>query len=152
MDSDKLNQWVSLAANIGVFIGLIFLVVELKQTNDLAEANAYRARGDEIQTALQSVALSSELAEILVKVEGEGFDALSTIEAMQYRQYLWAGVFRMQNQYNDYRLGYLDEYSYQGMLGEATRRYPLWIKLDIPLNDPEFKQAVERALHDGQVE
>jgi len=48
----------------------------------------------------------------------------------------------MQNQYNDYRLGYLDEYSYRGMLGEATRRYPL--------KDREFKQAVERALHDGQ--
>jgi hypothetical protein len=81
MDSDKLNRWVSLGANIGVFIGLIFLVVELKQTNDLAEASAYRARGDEIQSALQSVALSADVAEILVKVDAEGVDALSAVEA-----------------------------------------------------------------------
>jgi len=150
VDSDKLNRWVSLGANIGVFIGLIFLVVELKQTNDLAEASAYRARGDEIQAALHSIALSPDFAAILVKVDAEGVDALSAVEARQYWQYLRAGVFRMQNQYNDYRLGYLDEYSYQGMLAEAVRRYPLWIKLDIPLNDPEFKQAVEAAVQEAQ--
>jgi hypothetical protein len=150
MDSDKLNRWVSLGANIGVFIGLIFLVVELKQTNDLAEASAYRARGDEIQSALQSVALSADLAEILVKVDAEGIDALSAVEAMRYRQYLWAGVFRMQNQFNDYRLGYLDEYSYQGMLAEAARRHHLWIELDIPLNDPEFNRVVEAAVLEAQ--
>jgi hypothetical protein len=91
-----------MGANLGVLIGLIIVVVELKQTNDLAEANAYRARGDEIQAALQSVALSSGLAAILVKVDSEGLEALSAVESMQYRQYLWAGVFRTQNQFNDY--------------------------------------------------
>lgn len=46
----------------------------------------------------------------------------------------------------------MDSDKLNGMLGEATRRYPLWIKLDIPLNDPEFKQTAERALHDGQAD
>ncbi len=36
MDSDRLNRWLSLGANIGVLAGIIFLVVEIQQNSDLA--------------------------------------------------------------------------------------------------------------------
>ena len=55
MESDRLNRWLTLAANVGVLAGLIFLVVEIRHTNDLARADAYRSRGTEIQEAYQEL-------------------------------------------------------------------------------------------------
>jgi hypothetical protein len=150
MESDKINRWISLGANIGVIIGLIMLVIEVRHANNLAEASAYRSRGDEIQAVLNSVALSSDLAEILVKVDTQGVNALSDVETKRFWAYLRAGIFRMQNQFNDYNLGYLDDDSYQAMLTEAARRHNWWKELGVAIDDPDFEQAVEAVLREKQ--
>ena len=36
MDSDRLNRWLTLAANTGVLVGIIFLAVEIRQNSELA--------------------------------------------------------------------------------------------------------------------
>jgi hypothetical protein len=36
MDSDRLNRWLSLGANTGVLVGIVFLAVEIRQNSDLA--------------------------------------------------------------------------------------------------------------------
>lgn len=41
---DRLNQWLTLAANLGVLVGLIFLVVELNQANRIAAYSSENAR------------------------------------------------------------------------------------------------------------
>jgi len=41
---EKLNQWLTLAANLGVLVGLMFLVVELNQANRIAAYTAENAR------------------------------------------------------------------------------------------------------------
>lgn len=146
MDSEKMNRWLTLGANFGVLVGLVFLVFELKQANDLAEASAYRARGEEIQSALQAIALSPDLAEIEVKAEQQGVGALSDVEARRYKSWVEAVVYRMQNQFNDYRLGYLDDDSYRAMLRTATSRYDRWLELGILIEDREFSQAIEDAI------
>ena len=151
MDSDRINRWISLGANIGVIIGLIMLVIEVRHANNLAEASAYRSRGDEIQAAYQSVAMSSELAELLVKVDTQGIHALSDVEAKRFGAYLQAGIFRMQNQFNDYTLGYLDDDSYQAMLAEAIRRSDWWKELELRVDDPDFSRAIEAAMRQKQL-
>lgn len=44
MNSDKLGSWLSLIANVGVVIGLIVVVIELRQTQSSLEATAHRDR------------------------------------------------------------------------------------------------------------
>ena len=36
MDSNQLNRWLTLAANIGVLAGIVFLALEIRQNSDLA--------------------------------------------------------------------------------------------------------------------
>ena len=36
MDSDRLNRWLTLGANVGVVVGIIFLAVEIRQNSELA--------------------------------------------------------------------------------------------------------------------
>jgi len=51
MDADRLNRWMTLAANVGVLIGIFLVLIELKQNTESAE----------LQAAQNYVALSHEL-------------------------------------------------------------------------------------------
>ena len=44
MNLDQLNKWLSLLANLGVLVGLIFLIVELNQANRIASYSAESTR------------------------------------------------------------------------------------------------------------
>lgn len=46
MKLDDLNRWLALVANVGVVTGIVFLAVELRQNNDLLEAQARADRRD----------------------------------------------------------------------------------------------------------
>ena len=146
MSTSKISDWLTLGANVGVIVGLIFLGLELKSANDLAEASAYRNRTTEIQASLVTAATSPDLSAILLKADTQGIDALSEIEARRYKYWLWAVSLRMQSQFNDFRYGYLDENSYRQMLSEAARQYPQWQQVGLNLTDPEFRDAIESEL------
>jgi hypothetical protein len=45
---DRLNQWLTLLANIGVFVGLVFVVIEVRQNTDIARMQAYRENTQDI--------------------------------------------------------------------------------------------------------
>jgi hypothetical protein len=143
MESDRVNRWLTLGANIGVLVGLIFLVAEIRHTNDLARASAYRSRGAEIQEAHQAVALDPELSRILLKYNQQGIEGLTDHERIRYTYWQIATQLRMQNQFNDYQLGFLDEEIYQSVLDAAAERYDLWMELGVPIDDPEFAAAIE---------
>lgn len=51
MDSDRLNRWMTLGANLGVLVGVFLLLIELRQNTESAE----------LQAAQSYVALSHEL-------------------------------------------------------------------------------------------
>lgn len=40
MDTNKLNKWLTLAANFGVIAGILFLVLELRQNSELMRAQS----------------------------------------------------------------------------------------------------------------
>jgi hypothetical protein len=44
MNTEQLNRWLTLLANLGVIIGLIFLIVELDQSNRIARYDSENAR------------------------------------------------------------------------------------------------------------
>ena len=63
-----LNEWLSLLANVGVLIGIIFLIVELQQTNRIARVSAeYEIRNN--FSALNELNMSDpEYAEWIVGI------------------------------------------------------------------------------------
>jgi hypothetical protein len=46
MNTEHVNRWLTLSANIGVVIGLILLLIELDQNSDLVRAQIHQARSD----------------------------------------------------------------------------------------------------------
>lgn len=47
MNLDKLNDWLTLLANLGVLVGLIFLILELNQSNRIAVYSAESTRSSQ---------------------------------------------------------------------------------------------------------
>lgn len=67
MDSDRLNRWLSVGANIGVLAGILFLAVELQQNNRLL---AEESRFGQVQGRIEfnrDVALNPEYASLYYK-------------------------------------------------------------------------------------
>ena len=143
LNTDRLNRWLSLGANVGVIAGLILLILEVRHANELAELAAYRNRGAEIQEAWTALSLSPQLAEIFVKVEQGGIGALNDVERTQLRAWEFGRMSRMQNQFYDYQHGYLDTDVEEDSLMNAALALERWNELGIVVPDPDFRHVIQ---------
>ncbi len=93
MDTDKANRWLTLGANVGVVIGLILLLIELRQNTDQMRAQIAMERTSNSMQYLASWANGGEVARIEAKLfdQVDGFplalgwsDILTTEEKRRY--------------------------------------------------------------------
>lgn len=87
MNVGKLNDWLTLCANVGVLVGILFLIFELQQANRIATTTAeveIRNQFGEINAALYS---DEVLAEIVDRVS-QGGTEFSSIETARYYQWV----------------------------------------------------------------
>jgi hypothetical protein len=104
----KLNDWLLLLANVGVVIGLVALVAELRHQSQVAQVAAYQTRIAEIQDMFLELAVSETLAGVLVKYDSAGPDALTAEEHTRVRAWYHVILRQMQGQYYQYQKGFLD--------------------------------------------
>ena len=67
MDTDRLNRWLTLMANIGVIVGIVFLALENQQANRIAIASTEIGVRDSWQRLNESIYANSEVAELWIK-------------------------------------------------------------------------------------
>ena len=71
---DKLNQRLTLIANISVVLGIIFLAVELRQNTEAIQAQTGDSITENQMTYLGWVATSPDLSAVAFKVTSLGAD------------------------------------------------------------------------------
>ena len=155
MDSDRLNKWLSLLANLGVVAGLVMLVIEINQTNNLAKAEAAQKRSDQIMESQKDYALSEHLPGIVVKYRESGIEALTAVEISRYRSWELARRSRMSAQYRQYLMGYLDQETAERTVLDAALSFAsTWDDLGLETDgtkssldslNSEFWQEVQKA-------
>jgi hypothetical protein len=69
MDSDRLNKWLTLGANVGVLIGIMLLIAELSQNYEIVRAQTRTELSQSLLDLLALTASNKELAEILVRAD-----------------------------------------------------------------------------------
>ena len=146
MDTDKINRWLTLAANIGVLAGIIFLAMELQQNNEILSAQARRDQLDARSAAGALVIANADLSEILYKVSNG--DKLTPFE--EYRFGRWAyQVFRnWEWQHEEYLEGTLSEEDLPvvGWANQFKVHHPMlqnvWRERKANLS-PEFVQFID---------
>ena len=81
MKKIELGKTIETLANVGVIVGIIFLVVELRQGNELMEAEARFNRLTSARDAWQSIAENGELTEL--QFRSENGEVLSEVEQIR---------------------------------------------------------------------
>jgi hypothetical protein len=145
MKLEKLNDWLSLVANIGVVVGIFALIAELNHSSRIAEVTAFQTRMTEIQEATVQLSLSEDLPAILVKIDNEGVSSLDEIEMIRAAGWHNGVIRRMQSQYFQYQQGFLDRRSIDLTLdGIARDMYHVWQELGIlnTIEIPEWREEI----------
>jgi hypothetical protein len=109
MKFDKLNQWLSLLANIGVLVGLVFLIIELNQANRIAVYSAESTRSSQFIGMNTSRIENPAIIAKLMQPNPE----LSDIEWVQ-------ALYTARQQINTWIDA--ENAAINGLLSEATRR------------------------------
>ena len=71
MNAESINRWMGLAANVGVLVGIVFLIVEINQNSELMRVQIAQSRSDAIQENLMATVNSDYVLPIYMKV-GDG--------------------------------------------------------------------------------
>ncbi len=71
MDTDKVNRWLTLTANLGILIGLVLLIVEIRQNTQLMRAQINMDRTASSIETLVNVANDGAIATIQAKLFAE---------------------------------------------------------------------------------
>jgi len=146
MKIEKLNNWLVLLANFGVILGLVFLGVEISQSNKATIASTYQDRISEIESSYQNIALSDYLPAIYEKIDSEGTSSLTNIELRRVRNWESARIYRMQGQYYQYEQGFLNERSYQDLVRGVRLFLPMWkaVGADTDALDPALLNLAQQ--------
>lgn len=110
MDSDRLNKWLTLAANIGVIAGIVFLVLELRQNTELMRA---QSRTEMSQDVVSLLTLNVSDANYLDAVNrGLAGEELTDLEQAQFRRTYNAWIWHWNNLVYQHRVGLYDDTEY----------------------------------------
>ncbi len=155
MELDKLNKWLTLIANLGVLIGVFFLVLEIRQSNSIANREAASEISNAGSELNFRVIENQEFAMLRSKLR----DADADLSPMEEEQALsWA--LTQLNYYilvsNSYENGLITEFIYELQQKSAlrmARRYPgMFNFLSEVLDDigmpPGSNSFVDRLLED----
>ena len=128
MNSHQLNRWLTLAANLGVLIGIAVIVVELQQTQTAMLADSSTARAQMISENV-SISADNGINEIQVKLAAG--EKLTEEELRGGREFVGRMLRYFENLHYLNRIGVLDkeiwESNTRGMRG--LRRTPIFIEL-----------------------
>ena len=133
MESDRVNRWLTLGANIGVLVGIALLIFELNQNREMMRAQIRNDLTTGVQELLRPALVDQDFADLLIRADtGE---SLSPAES--YRVRTWdSSIFRYwENVHYQYRHGLYDESEFSphkdailDVVTKNPRMYSLWCK------------------------
>ena len=102
MNSDSLNKWLSLAANLGVFAGLILVAFEINQSGKHLELAASADGVDNFTQAMETLVQDEDLSRLIYRAE-QSFDDLDDFEKWRVARYLDGYMSMSEQDYLVYR-------------------------------------------------
>ncbi len=141
MNIDRLNRWLTLVANFGVLIGIIFLSIETSQNTASLDISAREYRTSNLINNASMIIESEPLTDVLSKigyrgdyclVDLEKFTSLSNQEYLLVRHFAFVGYMTASNQIFYMEQGYTEN---RGALAVLSKLIPWLDALDMPEAD-----------------
>ena len=173
MDSDRINRWLTLVANTGVLVGLVLLVVEIRQSNMLALAEIEQTRSDSLLqwrrewvTNDHIVPMLLERTSILPRDEFFSLDIagrqaavenmlneMDPSTSMRMRFFLMASFWDFENLHAQYQRGLIsEEYWTERIVAGILQDAPGWKAANggsLLQGRQDFMDEVERLLEEN---
>jgi hypothetical protein len=148
----KTNTFITVStatANVGVLIGLVFLIFEIKQNSAIALSQIRQERSLSVIQEYSAYAQDKEFSSLLNRASrGTSFDSVSDDEWNQLASYELARMTRLEDVYFQHKEGLIDNSIAEFSLGMGASRLPLWKWLKIADPSPEFSKATEAYIKD----
>jgi hypothetical protein len=110
LHTERINKWLTLFANLGVLVGIVFLAVEVRQSNRIAIAATEISVRDQFNSINEQILANDGLAELLVKAT----DVEAVFSAVETEK-LWAYMYLSINTWMGIEIAYQN-----GMLPRST--------------------------------
>jgi len=110
MDSDRLNRWLTLGANLGVLVGIILLIVELDQNREMMKSQTRNDLAMGIVGIQRGISENNQLADVIARAEAG--ETLTPSETVQFSARSFAMYRYWENVHYQYRVGLYDEVEY----------------------------------------
>ena len=156
MQSNKLDRWLTIGTNLSVLIGIILLIVEINQNNELVRVQIEQTRSDTYVAWQREVASGDHVALLFAKLGAHDRDLLSKIdysqldpvEMIRIRAIAVARFYDYENLYAQYERGFVSEEYWRQRIVPAIHEWaPVWAKLfpaDQLAMRQEFKDEIIR--------
>lgn len=152
MNTKNLNRWLTFGANLGVLIGLIVLIYEVRQNTAMMEAQINQQRTDTALSEQQSNYNSDHMPAIRLKILNN--EDLSDEERFRYSNWMRAFNRNMDNQLWQYNRGFLGENIPRSMriavrevIGASEIGIQEWDRHKLQFSD-EYIEFVDNAIAD----
>ena len=149
---ERLNRWLTLAANIGVLAGILFLSFELRQNTVASRLQAASNFQDSFSEIEFFIARNPEFAELLDK--GRRGVPVSDVDQLRLTVFYGTVLRTWQNTHLQYLSGALDKQIWQGsetrfaiILGEDLGLYEHWRSSQNQYS-PDFNKLVSEITAD----
>ena len=157
---DKLNSWLTLFANCGVLVGIVFLAIEVNQNTEALErersvniASSFVQRNEAISDTMLAVALDPDFAVLVERWRETGTASLSDDEIARVRFYEWSLIFMLESQLAQYEQGLLNEEYYEYQFKGVIRRLGRgWEELGlVEIQKPSLRNKIRSVLSEMPV-
>ena len=152
----KTNTFITLStatANIGVLVGLVFLIFELRQNSAIALSQMTQERAFNFVNQNVVYASDKEFSKLLARVyKHYDFQSVTKEEWDQITRHEMVTRTRQRDIWFQYNKGLIDEGVYLLAINSAANSLPIWEWLKIPLGErasPGFKKAVVEKSMEG---
>jgi hypothetical protein len=160
MDSDRLNRWLTLGANIGVLVGIVVLIVEIAQNTEMMRAQMAQERANQIVQKMDANIHSDYWPAIAAKRDEAGsprewIASLTGDEIQRVVSTYYRDIGDIRNQFYQYQQGYLPQEVWDASTrGQIVRLLNLGAALGRPERfegNAEFKAEIRRVAEEEKV-
>ena len=110
---ERLNQWLTLVANFGVVIGIVFLAYEMRLNTDAMRSGTAAQMVTNWNSITQDLATTPELIAAISKVNEDGFQAEPAAQSQSF--YLASSMYRsFEYEFLEALRGNVDEQVWRG--------------------------------------
>lgn len=144
MNLENLNKSLSLLANIGVVLGLIFLAFELQQNTSLSKASAYRDTIQEIADWREFIA-EPQINECYAKYQRDGFDSVAGTECGIVNLPINNIIGIYETAFYDHQYGFIGDSEWSRLRSGGCRHYRITQESGFELGfiTEEFKEYLD---------